>query len=161
VAGLVRPIGECFGLDWPHAIGGDDKGALIWEGSLDGKPMSTWMEALHFFAQLRRSLRAAAATIGGSGGVSASQIVGYPAGRGTGGAWRNSDRLSNGIRFKLSRRGDRLVPVAVHLPSGLPAPLAAKLSAADNAWVSKNLGDIWSAVHRVLDSNMKRAGTEK
>lgn len=53
VAAYVRPLAECLKLEWPHAIGADSQGPLIWKTAQSG----TWRDAMYKLAKLKIAYR--------------------------------------------------------------------------------------------------------
>jgi len=92
---LMKPWKEAMNLDWPHAIGKDEDGPLIWEteGSQD------WRKIMEEFGKLRKSIR---------------KFIKAP---------RGSTRLPNTIRFKVrkSDRNGHIKGVIFHMPCKPPA----------------------------------------
>ena len=94
---LTRPWKEALNLDWPHAIGKDENGPLIWET----KEFQGWGEIMKEFGELRKSIR---------------KIIKAP---------RGSTRLPNTIRFKVrkSDRNGHIKGVIFHMPCKPPAEI--------------------------------------
>lgn len=153
----VRPIQECLELDWPHAIGEDANGPLIWTG----KPLKNWREAVLALAQARRAVRAAAKACGRGRDISANQLVAYPVTQSGNRVWGERERMAGSLRLKVVQNGHGLVPVAVHLPCAVPEILRKRLSPQDQQWVADNQSEVWRTVHRALGQHMTRFGGAK
>ena len=52
-ASILRPWRDALTLDWPHAIGRDEKGALIWQTDL----FADWKTAMRRLAEIKIKLR--------------------------------------------------------------------------------------------------------
>jgi len=150
----------CFGIgrDWPHAIGLDRLGPLVWVGKKGGEELKNWREAVFFLASLRRDIRVAAKRFGRSEDISANQLIAYPVTQSNNRKWGSDERMAGSLRFKVIETGKGLVPIAIHLPCAVPRVLFDKLSPSDQRWIDANQLDIWAAVHEDLSKKMNRLG---
>ena len=91
LSSIIRPWKESLALEWPHAIGRDEKGPLIWQsGSFD-----SWHNLMKDFGRIRKELR---------------KIRKAPKG---------SQRIPNTIRFKARRDAEqpgKLKGIIFHVP---------------------------------------------
>ena len=158
-----QPFRGCFTTDrdWPHAIGKDDLGPLVWVGKKDGATFRNWREAVFFLATLRRDIRAAAKHFGRNEDISANQLIAYPVTKANNRRWGNDERIAGSLRLKVVETGQGLVPVAVHLPCAVPRGLFDKLSSNDQQWINRHQIEIWGAVHQDIDQKMNRLGAAK
>ena len=159
--GLCQPFARCFQHDWPHAIGSDTVGPLIWVGCRRDAPFKNWREAVYFLATLRRDIRGAAKQFGRNQDISANQLIAYPVTKANNTRWGNDARIAGSLRLKVIKTGLGYVPVAVHLPTAIPQVLFQELSSADQRWVKENQIDIWAAAHKAIDENMNRLGSKQ
>lgn len=166
---------ECLQLDWPHAIGADQRGILVWRSK---QPWKSWEQAMQEIAILKISLRTQLARFERNSDVDnpvvdRRHIFGYPVtnhgvlewsernSRGEPkldkkGRLRQTDRLANQLRFKVHQVNGGYVVVAFHLPHRVPEPLVRKLSDSQQEWLRKEEQDLWSEVHAQLDKTLKR-----
>jgi len=163
LAAYCQPFRGCFSTDrdWPHAIGTDDLGPLIWVGRKDGAAFRNWREAVFFLATLRRDIRGAAKHFGRNDDISANQLIAYPVTKANNRRWGNDERIAGSLRLKVVETGQGLVPIAVHLPCAVPRFLFDRLSASDQQWINRHQLDIWAAVHQDIDQKMNRLGATK
>lgn len=147
LAPYLRSLRQCLALDWPHAIGSDERGPLVWLTS----ERATWREVMKDLARTKISFRTQAAPFPDEqpGALQPRHLMGYPV---TNHAvnlteWGRNGRLPNQLRFKLQRASSgKLRGVIVHLPCGLPSHMA---RGARGHIPSEP--DLWQSVHRVLD----------
>lgn len=155
---VCQPLKKCFDRDWPHAIGSDGKGPLVWVGRSGGQAFKHWRETVYFLATLRRDIRAAAKAFGRNRDISANQLIAYPVTKSGNSRWGDDGRFASPLRFKVIETDQGCIPVAVHLPSAVPGPMFRALSGDDQNWVTDKQLDIWRAVHAALDERMIRLG---
>ncbi len=153
----LRPLRECFDTDWPHAIGADRIGPLVWTGSA----VKNWREAVLSLAQIRLAARTAAKKLGRNRDISANQLIAYPVMQSANNAWGTKERFASPLRLKVHKTPAGLVPFAVHLPCALPAVLFDKLDSSDQRWVRDNQLAVWQAVHQELDQRYPRLGANE
>jgi CRISPR-associated protein Cmr1 len=138
----LRPWGDCLGLDWPHTLGRDDRGALIWET----QPLDDWQAVMRELAVIKIGFRTQ--FVFPAGGPSHPQPVdrhwlAYPITRHTTHAWRNAFRLPNSLRFKVRRdENGKLRGVIFHVPCAPPPQFNPDRRALDA---------VWRRVHGLLD----------
>jgi CRISPR-associated protein Cmr1 len=146
----VRALEDCLELDWPHAIGSDKKGPLIWLS----KELNTWPEIVNLLAEIKAEMRQVAKSIGDKK-VSGIHLLGYPAGDN----WKleawERQRLASPIRFKVMAKDKRYQSVIYHLPYGLPERLFSLLHH-DKKDLQKKTTDTWKKIHELLDKRLRR-----
>lgn len=161
---IVREWAACHSLDWPHAIGMDAKGALIW--STD--EFSSWRKAVGALARVRVAVRQKAKTLRNERGAAAAlHYLGYPAGTGTQNPWaldvrgeRDKLRLASPLRFKVvpSESAGSVRGLVFHLPCAIPQDFLSQLrNDSDRDWLAdrENWKAAWTKIHEVLDDDPK------
>ena len=85
-------------------------------------------------------------------------ILSYPVTKHRLDPWGDERRSANQIFFKVLPKAQKYVGLVAHLPHGLPAPLREKLSSSDKGKLKKMEQEVWSSVHKKLDtdSNLTR-----
>ncbi len=147
---ITRPLDTCLREDWPHALGRDDNGPLIWKTAAK----ASWREVMQELARVKIAFRTQPrlSLDGVRDGVFADRhVLAYPVTHHSVGEWDNNARLANQLRFKVLKEGVQFIGVAFHLPCALPLQLRQPVQISRQA-------DIWRAVHSVLDQNMTRLG---
>lgn len=159
---------ECQKLDWPHAIGSDDHGPLIW----CTEEFGNWRQAIGTLANVRLAVRREAKKIRNPGGSAAAlHYLGYPAGTGKQNPWaldvggeRDKLRLASPLRFKVVPSDvGRVRGIVFYLPCAIPAAFLDELrNASDRAWLRdpENLANAWTAIHKTLNEirSLRRLG---
>jgi len=144
--GPLRYWIDCLKEDWPHAIGRDDQGPLIWQTKTT---CATWDRAMALLADTRLRLRETFPfeTSGKAGDVGDRHWLAYPVTKHAVGKWKQL-RLPNTLRMKIRRNADgSFTGMVFHVPHKPPAGFGP-------------LGDlerIWESAHRFLDSNSNLA----
>ncbi len=141
----LRPWRDCLNLDWPHAIGQDEKGPLIWQTETH----DDWKALMKTLAVVKIGLRTQFAFTTGKKATQTEyrHWLSYPVTNHSVAAWGNL-RLPNQLRFKVRKTDDgKLVGVIFHMPH-LPPPAFGPDRAA--------IQQVWQQVHRFLD-DPKRA----
>jgi len=153
-----RPWRECRVLDWPHAIGSDDSGPLVWLT----EELADWRAAIGRLARIRIAVRLASKRIRDPDSkVGAIHFLGYPAGTGPSNPWTlvrpdaPEPRLASPLRFKVVRSGVQVRALVFHMPARLPDAFLSAVGSKESAWLAqdRNWLDAWEVVHRVLDNN--------
>ena len=147
LTGVLRPLADCLKLDWPHAIGQDSQGPLIWES---GAPFNDWQAAMKFLAQTKIGFRThlGFTTGKGSSQVEGRHIVAYPVTNHDVRGWGGQARLANQLRFKLFRdTAGQLRARIYHTPH--KSPLASGMNEAQEC-------SVWQKIHRWLDDPSSR-----
>jgi CRISPR-associated protein Cmr1 len=139
----LRSWRECLQLDWPHAIGQDDRGSLIWQTS----PHDDWKSVMKALAVVKIGLRTQFRFPNErpDGRIHERHWLSYPVTKHQVNDWNWSGlRLPNTLRFKARPTTDgKLVGVIFHVPH-LPPP-AFKPD-------RKVIEDVWARVHAKLDA---------
>ena len=140
---------DALRCDWPHAIGTDDKGALIWHT----QPLDDWRKVMEELARIKIALRTHFRFNSGNKAASPEKRhwLSYPVTNHSVTPWGNNARLPNSLRFKVCKDGSgKLVGKIFHVPC-LPPPA-----------FSPNQGTlegVWREAHQFLDDykNITRA----
>jgi CRISPR-associated protein Cmr1 len=159
----LRDWKECLEADWPHAIGKDEKGPLIWQTA---KTYDDWKLLMRDLAIIKIGLRtqrpAFELTLNKAakdeelidkktgerrginhGAPQARHWLSYPVTNHTVRPWGNNARLPNQIRFKVRRAPDgKLVGVIFHMPCLPPPEFRPDVQAIEK---------VWERVHAFLD----------
>lgn len=148
LAAVLRPLNACLALDWPHAIGQDAQGPLIWHSN---EHFPDWKEAMTFLAKIKIGFRTHL-RFNGRGPHQEAQkrhLLAYPVTNHAIDGLGGQARFANQLRFKLFAEGNGLRARIYHTPHACPL----------------NMGHIdqltvWEDIHAWLDqnSNLQRLG---
>lgn len=142
--GVTRSLGRCLDLDWPHAIGTDASGPLVWRSA---KAFAGWTEAMKFLAQVKVAFRVELGFEGGQPHRSpqSRHILAYPVTNHRVSSWEGAGkgRLANTLRFKVVRNEDRTVSALIYHTPCKPTLTHDGV----------DLLATWQRVHRNLDAN--------
>jgi len=121
---------SCLAGEWPHAVGIDAHGPLVWT-TVERRP--DWRAVIEDLARIRKQVNK-------SVDKRKREILNQPvAGKGK--------RMPSPLRFKVRRNADgRTQGVIYHMPH-TPPPIAREDSAAIRA--------VWAGVHKLLDDHLK------
>lgn len=140
-------LNKCLSMDWPHAVGADNQGVLIWQTT----PHKDWPSLMKTLAQTKIALRTQFVfTTGKTSQPEDRHWLSYPVTNHTVTSWGNNARLPNSLRFKVRPESDgQLVGVIFHMPHKPPAEFGSS---------PQTLERIWRQVHTHLDqtANLKR-----
>lgn len=175
---LARPIRQCLDYDWPHAIGKDKTGLLIW---VSKHPHDTWREAMMELARTKIAFRTQPKlNFLKNKDIKAPRadyrhVLAYPVTHHGVEGWcekdektghlitdkqgylKQSARLANQLRFKVTKTAQgKYLGLAYHLPCSIPRELLNALVAPDRTWIVGQQIGIWQSVHAVLDTQMQR-----
>jgi CRISPR-associated protein Cmr1 len=145
--GTLRPLEKCLELDWPHAIGQDGKGVLVWES---GETFADWKEAMKFLAKTKIGFRTRLEFTTGKNSrlVEPRHIVAYPVTNHDLQAWGGQVRLANQLRFKLFHDAENQLRVRIyHTPHQCPLP---------SGMSPQQERAVWQAIHSWLDDPQAR-----
>lgn len=146
----LRPWQDCLDRDWPHAIGQNEKGALIWQTA----PHDDWKALMKTLAVLKIGLRTQFVfpnTAPPHLQPLPRHWLSYPITRHATKAFDRNARLPNQLRFKVRPTADgKLVGVIFHVPHLPPAGFQPDRSAIERTWQS---------VHALLDEMTKPTNT--
>jgi CRISPR-associated protein Cmr1 len=154
-AALLRPWRDALALDWPHAIGRDAKGPLIWHTA----PHDDWKALMKTLADIKIRLRTQPKfkfpNDKPDGEVHDRHWLSYPVTKHNVRAWdRDKLRLPNSLRFKLrpdAQDPKKLRGVIFHVPCLPPPSFKPNRTAIES---------VWQQVHTFLDApaqNLARA----
>lgn len=136
---VLRELKECLKLDWPHAIGSDNKGPLIWESA---NIFDSWQSAMKFLAATKIGFRTSLKFEGGKPHPQPQErhVLAYPVTNHDVRGWGN-ERLANQIRFKLvSAEDNKLKARIYHTPHRSPLAIGTIDELA-----------VWQRIHHWLD----------
>ena len=143
---VLRNWETCLEYDWPHAIGQDAQGPLIWQ--TEGK--QDWQDVMHVLASKKIAFRTQLKP-GANNKFDERHVLAYPVTHHSLYAWGNQSRIANQLRFKIVRHGDYYQGVIIHVPCALPKELAQKVSAS-----REYQQGVWKKVHVYLDGELGR-----
>ncbi len=142
-APVLRPWNHALALDWPHAIGADETGPLIWQT----KPFDGWQALMKELAIIKIGLRTQFIFATGKGAAQPEERhwLSYPVTNHSVAPWGGNARLPNSLRFKVRaapEQPQKLVGVIFHVPCLPPAAFRP-----DPQAITKT----WRTVHALLD----------
>lgn len=144
---VCRPLADCLKLDWPHAIGTDEKGPLVWRLN----PQSKWQAAITELAEIKINFRTQFPFQGNT--VGKRHVLAYPVTNHQ--VWGPKKRMANQLRFKISCRQDNQIEALIyHLPCKVPDALLTDPQ--QKSFIRGIERDVWQAVHATLDNNARR-----
>ena len=130
----LRPWQDCLKLDWPHAIGTDEKGALIWQTA----PSGDWKAVMKQLAEIKIGLRTQFKFPNERPPhrqVEDRHWLSYPITNHGTNAWNRNARLPNSLRFKVRPSQDgQWVGVIFHVPCLPPADFRPDPRAIESVW---------------------------
>lgn len=138
---LTRPWRDALQTDWPHAIGTDANGPLIWQT----EALADWKAVMRRLAEIKIGLRTQFTFRSGKNAPApeARHWLSYPVTNHSVQPWGNNARLPNSLRFKVRATPDgKLIGVVFHVPCLPPAEFRP-----DRAVITR----VWEQVHRHLD----------
>ena len=139
----LREWNKAMELSWPHAIGKDNEGPLIWKIG----PGSDWQKIMMEFAPIKIGLRTQFAF---KGKVPEDRHwLSYPVTNHKISKWeKRSLRLPNSLRFKIRREENgELIGVIFHVPHMPPDEFEPQ---------RENVIRVWRDVHKYLDGKLVR-----
>ena len=143
---LLQPWQDALHLDWPHAIGRDARGALVWQT----RPFADWPQLMQALARLKIGLRTQQAfrfpQAHPDGQIHDRHWLSYPVTSHSVKAWGGNARLPNSLRFKARPapgNPQQVVGVICHVPCKPPPAFNP-----DHA----SLVRVWQQVHAYLDA---------
>lgn len=138
---VLRDLHECLRLDWPHAIGKDADGPLIWESA---QTFDDWKEAMTFLAKTKIGFRTNLKFPDERPPHRQPQerhLLAYPVTKHEVQGWGSNTRLANQLRFKLFRDGKQLRARIFHTPHKSPLQQMNNLDQLA----------VWQRIHRWLN----------
>jgi len=137
----IRALTDCLKLDWPHAVGADAQGALVWQT----QPHKDWAGLMKTLAQIKIALRTQFAFNSGKNASAPEDRhwLSYPVTNHSVTRWGKNARLPNTLRFKVRPTAEgQLVGVVFHMPHQPPEDFGSS---------PQTLEGIWRQVHSHLD----------
>ncbi|BBA36067.1 uncharacterized protein sS8_4137 [Methylocaldum marinum] len=146
---IAMPLDRCLTRDWPHALGQDARGLMIWKSQ---QTFATWRDAMTALAKAKIGFRTDLKfTAGKNGPFESRHLLAYPVTNHNVGKFPTEARLANQLRFKVARTANgKFVAVIFHLPCALPHELAQKLGPSKPS--PEKQAAIWCRVHAWLDA---------
>jgi CRISPR-associated protein Cmr1 len=147
---LSRPWLEALRLDWPHAIGQDEKGVLIWQTEV----AADWKNTMKQLAEIKIALRTQFKFPDRRPPHPeplARHWFSYPITKHVTDKWPRNARLPNSLRFKLrpaDRELSKLLGVIFHIPC-FPPP---EFKPSEHR---RDIETMWKKVHASLDNDRK------
>lgn len=138
---MLRSWREALKLHWPHAIGRDESGALIWQT----ERLPDWKAAMKRLAEIKIKLRTQFKFAPGNARPQERHWLSYPVTRHL--VWGGNRRLPNSLRFKLrpdSRDSSKLRGIIFHVPCSPPPEFRPERQAIEG---------VWKQVHEFLDAD--------
>lgn len=141
---LTMPWQDALQRDWPHALGTDAQGALVWKT----RAFDDWEKLMQELARIKIALRTQFKFHSGKDAIApeARHWLSYPVTNHSVRNWGGNARLPNSLRFKVrpaTGNPQQVVGVIFHVPCK-PPPVFQPDLAAINA--------VWQIVHRHLDN---------
>lgn len=139
----ARSWRDCLGIDWPHALGRDDNGALIWQTAA----FDDWKAVMKCLAEIKIGLRTQFKFQTGKDAPYPEERhwLSYPVTNHSVRPWGNNARLPNTLRFKVRPTADgKLTGVIIHVPHLPPHGFSP-----DRAVIES----VWLRVHGFLDAS--------
>lgn len=142
----VRDWRTCLAADWPHAIGRDEKGPLIWQTP----PHDDWKALMKTLAIIKIGLRTQFVFEAGSPPPEPRHWLSYPVTNHAVKSWGNNARLPNQLRFKVHQtETGKLMGIIFHMPHLPPAAFQPNKGAIEA---------VWKNVYALLDELSKSSG---
>ncbi|MDD5297607.1 MAG: hypothetical protein PHU46_11910 [Rhodocyclaceae bacterium] len=139
----LRPWREALDKDWPHALGQDDEGALVWQTP----PCGDWKALMREMAIIKIGLRTQFKFPDERPphqDIEDRHWLAYPITNHSTRAWNRNARLPNSLRFKVRATPDgKLVGVIIHVPCLPPAEFRPE---------RPRIESVWLRVHGFLDA---------
>jgi CRISPR-associated protein Cmr1 len=134
--------------EWPHAIGEDEKGALIWKT----EACKSWMEVMRKLAEIKIGYRTALSV---TKSFDERHILALPITKHTPKVLEK-DRVANQMRAKIIHHREQYYGFVFHLPCKMPETVSEKFPSA--RVLLANQEAIWRKVHRYLDQHQHLSG---
>jgi len=141
---LALPWQDALQRDWPHALGTDTQGPLVWQT----RAFDDWKKLMQEMARIKIALRTQFKFHSGKDAMApeARHWLSYPVTNHSVKSWGGNARLPNSLRFKVRPapgNPQQVVGVIFHVPC-LPPPAFQPEPAA--------IQTVWQTVHRHLDN---------
>ena len=138
---------DALEIEWPHALGTDERGPLVW---VSQKGHTDWKKAIVELAKLRHKLRREIRMLDSQPPslLDPAHLLGYPVTGNNHQDWdRHSRRLPNPLRFKVvpdPNKANQLVAMVFHFPHSIPAVMGPNPAMEES---------VWREVHQQLDKD--------
>lgn len=145
LAAVLLELKQCLTRDWPHAIGSDDRGALVWEST---NTFDNWQSAMKFLASTKIGFRTSLQFDGGEPHLQPQErhLLAYPVTHHNVRGWGSEARLANQIRFKLvAADANKLRARIYHTPHKSPLAIG-----------EMNELAVWQHIHHWLDEQQNK-----
>ena len=142
----LRDWRDCLDRDWPHAIGQDEQGALVWQT----EPHDDWKALMKTLAIVKIGLRTQFKFHSGNNAdhPESRHWLSCPVTNHSVRAWGRNARLPNSLRFKGRQTSDgKLVGVLYHMPCLPPTSFRPDRQVIE---------EVWRRVHAYLDGQLAR-----
>jgi CRISPR-associated protein Cmr1 len=142
VGDVVRPWRDALALDWPHAIGRDEQGPLVWKTE---NVFQDWKPLMRRLAEIKIGLRTQFRFNSGRNAAHPEERhwLSYPVTNHSVRPWGNNARLPNSLRFKVRPDPDgKLRGLIFHCPCSPPAQFHPD---------RRVIEAVWQRVHAFLD----------
>lgn len=149
---VQRSFENCLQEEWPHAIGADGNGALIW----NTQPFESWQEVIKRLAEIKIGFRTQLSVIKP---FDERHIIALPVTRHIPKELKN-DRVANQIRFKVIHQQGEYYGLIIHVPCRMPEAISNKLNHPASINFLANQKTIWQKVHAYLDGQLDRTGSQ-
>ena len=147
---LALPWQDALQRDWPHALGTDTQGPLVWQT----RAFDDWSKLMQEMARIKIALRTQFKFHSGKDAITpeARHWLSYPVTNHSVKNWGGNARLPNSLRFKVRPapgapgapgNPQQLVGVIFHVPCLPPPAFQPDLAA---------IQTVWQTVHRHLDN---------
>lgn len=139
---LVLPWQDALQRDWPHALGTDAQGALVWQTAA----FDDWKKLMQELARTKIALRTQFRFTTGKDAPEARHWLSYPVTNHSVRSWGGNARLPNSLRFKVRPapgNAQQVVGVIFHVPCLPPPAFQPDLRAIER---------VWQTVHAFLDA---------
>ena len=139
-AGVLNDLDDCLQCDWPHAIGTDIRGPLVWHSAAS---FGSWREAMGVLAEVRWNMRRVAKERGVARARTVQPLDAIVAPTTGQTDFSPNNRVANTLRFKLYRGDDERIRARIfHMPCLPPVDID-----------RSQLAEAWRAIHKKLDCN--------
>ncbi|MEA3240157.1 MAG: type III-B CRISPR module RAMP protein Cmr1 [Pseudomonadota bacterium] len=150
---LIKPFNDAFNCDYPHCLGADTKGLLLWKTKGFTK---SWEDCLRELADIYVKIRLVLNIKGPKGKKQDRHLLGYPVTNHTvqDRGWNKQTRHASALRLLVRKsEGGLCSGYILHIPHLFSKKLWGELDAGKQK-------KIWRQVHAQLDSLMFRATME-
>lgn len=172
---VSRHYVDCLKEEWPHAIGKDEKGVLIWRTDV----CNTWVQVMRKLAEIKIGFRTECLPFKQNKDkcnpvLDERHILSYPVTHHGVNGWSEQDwngnlktdkrgfliqkhRIANQLRFKVIRLDQKFYGLIFHLPCAVPEEMTKEIKGNNDVLTQQEA--TWHKVHQHLDQHLKRAGS--